>query len=174
MLGQLPKRPSGAGYEQSCLHFEVKHRTQTWAVAYCSFAGRASAGMFVYAESEIVRFWRSQKVTAFRNCLVLAFEQTPRDLPRLASGSRRKRRKGRLKIHQQSRTGVGFGKAHSLHTRISAVNPNSTSLSPALQSLSHSRGPCILSFGGPSESGRREKRTMDIVLQKAKRQGSRL
>jgi hypothetical protein len=44
-------------------------------------------------ESEIVRFWRSQKVTAFRNCLVLAFEQTPRDLPRLASGLRRKRRK---------------------------------------------------------------------------------
>src|ERR1700739_3000446 len=63
------------------------------AVAYCSFAGRASAGMFVYAESEIVRFWRSQKVTAFRNCLVLAFEQTPRDLPGLASGSHRKRRK---------------------------------------------------------------------------------
>jgi hypothetical protein len=168
MLGQLPKRPSGAGYEQSCLHFEVKHRTQTWAVAYCSFAGRASAGMFVYAESEIVRFWRSQKVTAFRNCLV------PRDLPRLASGSRRKRRRGRLKIQQPSRTGVGFGKAHSLHTRISAVNPNSTSLSPALQSLSHSRGPCILSFGGPSESGRVEKRTMHIVLQKPKRQGSRL
>jgi hypothetical protein len=64
MLGQLPKRPSGAGYEQSCLHFEVKHRTQTWDVAYRSFAGRASAGMFVYAESVIVRFWRSQKVTA--------------------------------------------------------------------------------------------------------------
>jgi hypothetical protein len=93
MPGQLPKRPSGAGYKQSCLHFEVKHRTQTWAVAYCSFAGRASAGMFVYAESEIVRFWRSQKVTAYSNCLVLAFEQTPRDLPRLASGSRWKRRK---------------------------------------------------------------------------------
>lgn len=114
------------------------------------------------------------KSYSFRNCLVLAFEQTPRDLPRLASGSRRKRRRGRLKIHQPSRIGVGFGKAHSLHTRISAVNPNSTSLSPALQALSHSRGPCILSFGGPSESGRREKRTMDIVLQKAKRQGSRL
>jgi hypothetical protein len=175
MLGQLPKRPSGAGYEQSCLHFEVKHSTQTWAVAYCSFAGRASAGMFVYAESEIVRFWRSQKVTAFRNCLVLAFEQTPRDLPRLASGRAGKDVRKTKNPPAASRVvQVWDSEAHSLHTRISAVNPNSTSLSPALQSLSHSRGPCILSFGGPSESDRREKRTMDIVLQKPKRQGSRL
>jgi hypothetical protein len=44
ILGQSPKRPSGAAYEQSCLHFEVKHRTQTWAVTDRSFAGRASVG----------------------------------------------------------------------------------------------------------------------------------
>jgi len=50
--------------KQSCLHFEVNHRTQTWAVAYRSFAGRASAGMLVWAESVIVRFWRSQNITA--------------------------------------------------------------------------------------------------------------
>ena len=135
MLGQLPKRPSGAGYEQSCLHFEVKHRTHRWAVAYRSFAGRASAGMFVYAESVVVRFWRSQKVTASGIAWFWPSSRLLATCPVSLLGRAGKRRRGRLEIHQPSRTGVGFGKAHSLHTRISAVNPNSTSLSPALQSL---------------------------------------
>ena len=67
---------SGAGYEQSCPHFEVKHRTQTWDVAYHSFAGRASAGMLVYAESVIVAILEVAKSYGFKNSTVSAFEET--------------------------------------------------------------------------------------------------
>ena len=126
-----------------------------------------------YTQSVIVRFWRSQKVTAFRNCLVLAFEQTPRNLTCLASGSRWKRRRRRLNIHQPSRISVEFRKAHSLHARISAVNPNSMSLSTLYNAVTFVR-PMHLIFRRAPESGSGETRTMDIVHQKTKRQGTRL
>ena len=113
------------------------------------------------------------KSYSFRNCAVLAFEQTPRNLTCLASGSRWKRRRRRLNIHQPSRISVEFRKAHSLHARISAVNPNSMSLSTLYNAVTFVR-PVHLIFRRAPESGSGETRTMDIVHQKTKRQGARL
>jgi hypothetical protein len=78
MLGQLPKRPSGAGYEQTFPHFEVKHRTQTWPLRIahlpgvpqpeCSYTQRAksfdSGGRKKLLPSGIAWFWPSSRLLA--------------------------------------------------------------------------------------------------------------